>query len=204
MRKKIMTILAAVMFLTAVAAEVSAQEVLMNSAETINPGNLKLAIFPTVLFGKDGGDSIWGVATRVGYGISARFDIEAKVSFFKGIKYFGVDVEYWLIKGGNLNVSVALGGHMTDWQGEVYDSSGIDAALLASTRPVRNLEIYGGLKLAFDSYKNSDNNFTRAYFVPGIEYRISDDLDFLAEVGIALNEHSTSYASVGLALYLLR
>jgi hypothetical protein len=40
--------------------------------------------------------------------------------------------------------------------------------------------------------------------VPGLEYRISDDLDFLAEFGIALNENSRSYASVGLSLYLLR
>ena len=30
------------------------------------------------------------------------------------------------------------------------DSTGIDTALLASTRPVRNLEIYGGLMLSFD------------------------------------------------------
>jgi len=42
------------------------------------------------------------------------------------------------------------------------------------------------------------------HLVPGIEYRLSDDLDFLAEFGIALNDDSRSYASVGLALYLMR
>ena len=130
-------------------------------------------------------------------------DIEAKAAIFKGIKYFGADVEYWFIKGRNFNVSVALGGHMTD-AGVGADSSGIDTALLASTRPARNLELYGGFKLAFDSFKNSDHNFTLAHLVPGIEYRISDDLDFLAEVGIALNDNSRSYVSVGLALYVLR
>ena len=56
--------------------------------------------------------------------------------------------------------------------------------------------------LAFESVKNSDVNFTLAHIVPGIEYRISANLDFLAEVGIALNDNSRSYASVGLALYL--
>ena len=58
--------------------------------------------------------------------------------------------------------------------------------------------------LSFDSVKNSDVNSTLVHVVPGIEYRISDDVDFLAEVGIALNDDSRSYASVGLAFYLLR
>jgi len=152
MRKKIMIILVAAMFLAA-AVQLSAQQVLMNSAETINKGNLKLAVFPTVLFGKNGGDSVWGVAGRFGYGLTSNLDIEAKAAFFKGLKYFGVDIEYWLLKGENFNVSAALGGHMTDYKG-AGDSSGIDAALLASTKPVKNLEIYGGIMLSFDSLKN--------------------------------------------------
>jgi len=202
MRKKIMIILVAAMFLAA-AVQLSAQQVLMNSAETINKGNLKLAVFPTVLFAKNGGDSVWGVAGRFGYGLTSNLDIEAKAAFFKGLKYFGVDIEYWLLKGENFNVSAALGGHMTDYKG-AGDSSGIDAALLASTKPVKNLEIYGGIMLSFDSLKNSDFNYTLMHLVPGIEYRLSDDLDFLAEFGIALNDDSRSYASVGLALYLMR
>jgi hypothetical protein len=203
MHKTIVVILAAVMFLAVAAAEVSAQDVLMNSAETINQGNIKLGLFPTVLFGKNGSDSIWGVAGRAGYGLLPRFDIEAKGAIFKDLKYFGVEAEYWLVQGRNANVSVALGAHLTDGQGGA-DSSGIDTSLLFSTTPAKNLELYGGLKLAFDSLKNSDHNVTLAHLVPGIEYRISDDLDFLAEVGIALNGDSRSYASVGLSLYLLR
>jgi len=203
MRKTIMVILAAAMFLVTAAAEVSAQDVLMNSAETINQGNFKLALFPTVLFGKNGGDSLWGVAGRVGYGLLPRFDIEAKGAIFKSLKYLGVDAEYWLVHGRNANVSVALGAHLTDLQ-VGSDSSGIDTALLFSTSPVKNLELYGGFKLGFDSLKNPDHNVTLAHLVPGLEYRISDDLDFLAEFGIALNDTSRSYASVGLSLYLLR
>ncbi len=203
MLKKFVIIFITAMFLAAAAVEVSAQQVLMNSAETINQGNIKLAVFPTVLFGKNGGDSVWGVAGRFGYGLTPRFDIEAKAGIFKGLKYFGADIEYWLVKWENFNASVAIGGHITDYNVGA-NSSGFDAALMASTLPARNLEIYGGLMLAFDSVKNSDNNYTLAHFVPGIEYRISEDLDFLAEVGIALNNNSRSYASVGLALYLLR
>jgi hypothetical protein len=203
MLKTIVVILAATVFLVAAAAEVSAQDVIMNSAETINQGNFKLALFPTVLFGKNGADSVWGVAGRVGYGLTPRFDIEAKAGIFKGLNYFGVEVEYWLIKGQNVNGSVALGAHLTDSR-EGADSSGVDTALLFSTRPAERLELYGGLKFAFDSVKNSDQHFTRAHLVPGLEYRISANLDFLAEFGFGLNDNSRNYASVGLALYLLR
>jgi len=203
MLKTIVVILAATVFLVTAAVEVSAQDVLMNSAETINQGNFKLALFPTVLFGKNGGDSVWGVAGRAGYGFTPRFDIEAKAATFKGLSYFGVEAEYWLVQGRNANFSVALGAHLTDWRTkEEEDSSGIDTSLLFSTSPAKRLELYGGLKLAFDSVKNSDQNFTRAHLVPGLEYRIATDLDFLAEVGIGLNDNSRSYASVGLALYI--
>jgi len=92
---------------------------------------------------------------------------------------------------------------MTDDKGP-GDSASIDAALLASTKAGRNLEVYGGLMLSFDKVKNTDYNYPLVHFVPGIEYRISDDIDFLAEFGIALNDDSRSYASVGLAFYLLR
>ena len=173
----------------------------MNSAETINEGNFKLAIFPLVLLGKNGGDPIWGVAGRVGYGLTARFDIEDKGALLKDLRYFGADAEYWLVQGKNVNVSVALGAHLTDSQGGA-DSSGIDASLLFSTSPAKLLELYAGLKLAFDSFKDSDESFTLAHLVPGLEYRLSQDLDFLAEFGLALNDHSRSYISLGLALYL--
>jgi hypothetical protein len=201
MLKKIVMILAVPAFFIAAAAQVSAQDVLMNSAETINQGNFKLALFPTVLLGKNDGDSVWGVAGRVGYGLTPRFDIEAKAATFKDLKYFGVEAEYWLVQGGNANVSVALGAHMIDARSGA-DSSGIDTSLLFSTSPADRLELYGGLKLAFDKFKNSDLNITRAHLVPGLEYRLSADLDLLAEFGIALNDDSRSYASVGLALYI--
>ena len=202
MFKKFVIILVAVTFLAA-AAQVSAQAVLMNSAETINKGNLKLALFPTVLFGKNGGDSVWGLAGRFGYGLTHSLDIEAKAAFFKGLKYFGADIEYWFLKSGDFNGSAALGAHMTDYDGG-GDTTGIDTSLLFSHKPVEKLEVYGGLMLAFDKVKNTDIKYTQIHLVPGIEYRINDSLDFLAEVGIALNADSRSYASVGLALYLMR
>jgi hypothetical protein len=178
------------------------QGVLMNSAETIKKGNLKLALFPTLLFGRNGGDSIFGIGGRFGFGLTSSLDIEAKAGLFKGLNYYGVDLEYWFLKGGSINASVALGGHMTDADGG-GDSSGIDTALIISTRPAKQLEFYGGLKLAFDSLKDSNFNYTLIHLVPGIEYKINDELDFLAEIGLSLNDHGHTYASVGLAYYFL-
>jgi hypothetical protein len=201
MFKKIVILTAMGLFLAAAAVEVRAQDVVMNSAETINQGNFKLALFPTMLLGKNGGSSLSGVAGRIGYGLTPRFDIEAKAAAFNGLTYFGVEAEYWLVQGGNFNVSLAVGGHFTNRNGD-GDSSGIDTTFLVSTSPVERLEVYGGLKLAFDKFKNSDNSYTMAHVVPGIEYRLSADLDFLAEFGIALNDNARSYVSVGLALYI--
>lgn len=203
MIKKIMLIFAVAMFFAITATGISAQDVLMNSAETIKEGNLKVAVFPTILFGKDGSDSVFGVAGRVGFGITDRIDIEAKAGIFEGIKYYGVDVEYWFVHQRKLNVSAALGLHTTNVD-LGWDSSGIDATILFSTAPAHRLELYGGLKFAFDKLKDSDLSQTKILLVPGFEYRMSADLDFLAEVGIALNDSSRSYASIGLALYLLR
>ena len=133
MQKKIMTILA-VSILFFAATEVSAQDVVMNSAETINQGNLKLGVYPTVLFGKNGGDSRWGVAGRFGYGFTPSFDIEAKAAFFKDLTYLGFDAEYWFVKGRDLYASGIVGWHMTNVAVD-GDSSGFDLALLVGTRP---------------------------------------------------------------------
>lgn len=185
----------------AMAGAARAQDVIMNSAETINEGNFKLALFPTALLGENGADDEWGIAGRFGYGLSSHFDLEGKVAFFDGLKFFGADAELWLVQGRTANASVSLGFHKSDYEFG-RDSSGIDTALVMSTRAHRNLEVYGALKLAFESVKDSDESYTLAHVVPGIEYRLGKDLDLLAEVGIGVNDNSSNYVSVGLAFYL--
>ncbi len=202
MLKKIIVGLSAVLFLASAAA-VSAQDVLMNSAETINKGNVKLGFFPTVLFGKNGEDTLFGAAGRVGIGLTTRFDIEVKGAIFQGLKYLGADAELWFLHGPNFNGSAALGVHMTNRQGG-DDSRGVDTALLLSTRPVERLELYGGFKFAYDWVNGSDRTLAMMHLVPGLEFRISRSLDFLAEFGFALNGNARHYASLGLALYFFR
>jgi hypothetical protein len=187
------------------AGSAQAQNVLMNSAETINKGNFKIAAFPTLLFGEDNefgeSDDEFGVAGRFGYGFTDNFDIEGKVAFFDGLKLYGIDAEFWFVKNSPLDVSVSLGAHKTDL--DIVDSSAIDTALLASGNVSDNLELYGGLNVSFESLDDiPDSDFTRVYLVPGLEYKIHDDLDLVAEFGIGLNDDSPNYVSAGLAFYI--
>ena len=183
------------------AGSAQAQNVLMNSAETINKGNFKIAAFPTLLFGEDDADDEFGIAGRFGYGFTDRFDIEGKVAFFENLQLYGLDAEYWLLKNRGLDMSISLGAHITDLP-EV-NSSAIDTALVASGHVTDNLELYGGLNASFESLDDvPDSDFTRVYVVPGREYKIHDDLDLVAEFGIGLNDDSPNYVSAGLAFYI--
>ena len=183
------------------AGSAQAQNVLMNSAETINKGNFKIAAFPTLLFGEDDADDEFGIAGRFGYGFTDRFDIEGKVAFFENLQLYGLDAEYWLLKNRGLDMSISLGAHITDLP-EV-NSSAIDTALVASGHVTDNLELYGGLNASFESLDDvPDSDFTRVYIVPGLEYKIHDDLDLVAEFGIGLNDDSPNYVSAGLAFYI--
>ncbi len=203
MLKKIVIIFTFMFLLFGAALGIFGQGVLMNSAETIQKGNFKLALFPTLLLSKNGGESLFGVAGRAGYGLTSSFDIEVKGAIFEGLTYMGFDLEYWFIKGPSVNASLAVGAHLTNVDFGA-DSSGIDLAVMIGTRPAQRLEIYGGLMFAFDSFKNMNYNHTLIHVVPGIEYKLSNTLDFLAEYGLALNDKSRSYLSAGFAYYFLR
>jgi hypothetical protein len=184
------------------APSAQAQNILMNSAETINKGNFKIGVFPTVLLGEDGADSNWGAFGRVGYGFTPRFDVEAKLALFDDLKIYGLDAEYWVVRESPVDVSVSLGLHKANADFGA-DSTAIDTALLVSDHVTPRLELYGGLSVSFESLDDvPDSDFTRAYVVPGLEYKVSDQLDLVAEVGVGLNDDSPNYVSFGLALYL--
>jgi hypothetical protein len=187
--------LAAVFPVTAAAQDFG----VMNSAETINKGNFKMLANPIMVFGKDGADSEIGLGIAGGYGFTDRFDIEAKVAVFDGIKFFGADAEYWLVKGQGIDMSVIGGFHVGRSEG--VDTTAFDATFVGSKLIGENLEFYGALDLSRKSISDFDFNYTTLHLVPGIEYKINPKVDFVAEFGLALNDDSSHYASVGFALY---
>jgi hypothetical protein len=173
----------------------------MESAETINQGNFKLSVNPMFVF-PDEADNEIGVGLRFGYGFTPRFDMEAKAAFYDGLYFFGGDFEYWLLKDQPWDVSAGAGIHFAG--GDAFaDSTGIDLTLLASRPIARRLEFYGALDIAFEAVDDDEgDDFTTVHLVPGIEYAISDDLDFVAEAGFSLNDDGSHYLSVGLSYYI--
>jgi hypothetical protein len=187
----------------ALPASAQAQNFLMNSAETINKGNFKLCGFPTALLGEDGADNEWGLASRLGYGFTPSFDVEAKLAAFDGFKMYGADAEWWAVKG-KTDVSLSAGGHRSDFDGG-GGSTSLDTAVVVSRSVAKSLEAYVGGSLSFESIDaggDVDEDFKRFYIVPGVEYKLGEDLDLLAEIGIGVNDDSPNYLSFGLAYYL--
>ena len=183
-------------------APAHAQNFLMNSAETINRGNFKIAAFPTILFAEGDGENETGLATRLGYGFTDRFDVEAKLAFFDGLKMYGADAEYWLVRG-RTDVSLSGGLHLSDFEGEGPDSTALDLAAIASRNVGDAFELYLGGSLSFESIDDvDDSSFRRFYVVPGVEYRLAKDVDLLAEFGLGLTDESPNYFSFGAAFYI--
>ena len=78
--------------------------------------------------------------------------------------------------------------------------NGIDLTFLASGHATPRLDIYGGLDLAFEGI-GVPGEFKTVHMVPGLEYKVNDMIDLLAEAGVALNDSSRHYISGGIAFY---
>jgi len=172
---------------------------IMESAETINQGNFKIRANPMILVGRNGGDSDTGVAALAGYGFTPRFDLEGGVAFYDGVTFFGANAEYWLVKHAPLDFSIAGGLHRRTGD-RTSDYNGVDLTFLGSGHATPHLEIYGGLDLAFEGL-GVPGEYKTAHVVPGIEYKLNDMIDLLAEGGVALNDNSRHYISGGVAIY---
>lgn len=88
-----------------------------------------------------------------------------------------------------------------------FDTMGFEITPQLSGHVTENLELCGALDVSFESIQDpppqlEDDSFTRLHLVPGIEYRVSDSVDLLGEVGIALNDDSNTYVSAGIAFYI--
>jgi hypothetical protein len=173
---------------------------ILESAETINRGNFKLRVSPLVVFGKDAEDNEGGLVATLGYGFTRNFDVEGGVAFFDGVTFYGANAEVWVARDTPIDVSIAGGFHRRTGD-RTADFTGLDLTFLASGRVAPRLELYGGLDFAFEGI-GDEFDFKTVHLVPGIEYRITDDLDFVAEVGLALNDHARHYLAGGLAFYL--
>jgi hypothetical protein len=176
----------------------------MGSAETINPGNFKLMANPIVVFQDGAADNEFGVSLLAGYGFTDRVDAEFRVAFYDNVSFLGGDVEYWLLKNGGLDLSAAGGFHI-GWGDQVPNSKALDLTFVASGHIRPRLELFGAIDVArnwLDIDDRFDNDYTTVHLVPGVEYALSNNLDFVAEIGIGLNDNSSNYVSGGIAFYI--
>jgi hypothetical protein len=182
----------------------------LQSAETMDRGTFKIMVAPIAVFGKNGADGEFGVAARGGYGFTDRFDAEAKLGFFENGTFYGADGEFWLVKGpqkdAGLDFSLAGGVHGMSGSNGRFDTMGFEVTPLLSGHVSKSLELCGALDVSFETIKDVpswvDDTFTRVHLVPGIEYRLSDSADLVAEVGLGLNDDSFSYAGAGVTFYI--
>jgi|GEM_PF-712913 len=183
---------------------------ILQSAETMNRGTYKLMVAPIMIFGKDGADNMTGFTARAGYAFTERFDLEAKLGFFDQGTVVGVDGEYWIFRGKDYNshidFSLTGGFHWMSRSDNRSDMMGFELTPQLSGHVTKKLELCVALDASFESIRDVppgvDNSFTRLHLVPGIEYRLSDTIDFVAEFGIAINDNASNYAGAGLALYI--
>ena len=186
------------------ATSASAQDFgVLESAETINPGNFKLGAFPMFVL-PDEGDSQFVLPIAIGYGVANSFDLEGRAAFSDDVTFLGGDGEYWFLKNRPLDFSARAGFHFGFVDGDVGDTLGLDLAVIGSAPIASRLELLGALDLAFNSMDVGEtrDGFTTVHLVPGIEVGITPDLDFLAEFGIGVTDSSSHYLGFGLAFYL--
>jgi hypothetical protein len=172
----------------------------MESAETINQGNFKLRVNPLLTFGKGGADDDVSVAAMLGYGFTRNFDVEGGLALGDGVRIFGATAEFNLAKDRVMNFSLIPGFHVRRGDRTVH-TTGFDLTALASRHATPKLDIYGALDMAFERIADSDGDFKTFHLVPGLEYKIHQDLEALVEFGIALNDEARHYLSGGLAIY---
>jgi hypothetical protein len=195
------SILIIVAILALVPSMARAQEFgVVESAETIDRGTFKLRVNPMFVFGKNGADDDAGVAAHLGYGFTDRFDAEVGLALYDGMRFVGVDGEYWLVQDPGLDFSVIGGLHFATGD-RIADQRSFDLTFLGSRSVGERTEFYTGLDFGFKKLSDVDFSYTTIHLVPGIEYRIQENLDFVGEFGIGLNDDSWHYLSAGLAFY---
>lgn len=173
----------------------------MESAETIQRGNVKLVGYPMIVRGENGAGNELGLVLRGGYGVTDRFDAELGAAFWDSGNYLEANAELWLLRAvpgtSGINFSVCGGVHLL--RGDGADGTGLDLSGLLSTRITPRAELLGALDYTQTFYDNVDGDFSTLHLVPGVEYGVSRNLDFLAEFGVALNDRAPNYFAVGLA-----
>lgn len=187
------------------AGPVAAQDFgLLQSAETIEQGNLKLAGGFVNARGEDGADDDTAFTVRGGYGFTDRIDGEIKYSSFDEVDALGVDFEYWAVRNAPLDLSLGA-GYTSLSADNGSDASSLDLTAILTGQATPALELGVGVDVGFveldDVPPGADDSFESVHLVPMLEFALSDVVDLVGEYGVALNDESNDYLAGAIAFY---
>jgi hypothetical protein len=184
---------------------------MMETAEPITPGEFKLSGAP-VLIDRDRARNDAGFVAGLGYGLAPDVDLEAQVASYEDGTWFGGDAEWTAWRAQRMALSLGGGLHAADLDGG-GSALGADGTLILSYKPLERLALSAALDAAVDDVNHrgtgvpagarfaSDGRYERYYAVPAVGYRLTRNLELLAEVGIGLNRDAEDYLSGGMSWY---
>lgn len=183
----------------------------METADAVYPGQFKFMAFPIGVRQPARREQESGLAMGVGYGLLDRVDLEVQGAVYDNISYFGSDVEYTWLEGHPWEASLSGGAHYA--RSDFGDPWGLDLTQIVTyALPVHApLRLNAALDLGYEEagprYARAldvDQRYWTAYVTPGLQYRFSQNLDMIGEVGVGMNAASSDYVAVGLSYYFAR
>lgn len=184
----------------------------METADVIEPGDFKFIAFPLAVNNGPRREQDSGVTVGLGYGLSRRVDVELQVGTYDDFTFYGGDLEYTYRPGRPLELSVGGGAHYA--RTDFGDPWGLDFTHIASYTLERfpSWRLNGGLDFGYEvtdaqfaaAIGADDQRHWTAYAVPGVQFRASDNVDIVGEVGVGLNGESDDYLAAGVSYYFGR
>jgi hypothetical protein len=181
----------------------------METADVVEPGDFKFIAFPLTVRDGPRREHDAGVNVGLGYGLGRNLDVEGQIGVYDDITFFGADLEWTYRADRPLELSIGGGAHAAD--SDFGNPWGLDVTHIASyTLPaIPRMRLIGAIDAA---YERADSEFAAAvganyahywvaYAVPAVQYRITELVDVIAEVGVGLNSDSNDYIAAGISYY---
>jgi hypothetical protein len=184
----------------------------METADVVRSGDFKFIAFPLAVRDGPRREHDSGVNVGLGYGLGANVDAEFQVGVYDDFTFFGADLEWSYRNGQPLELSIGGGAHKVD--SDFGFPWGVDVTHIVSYTPASapNLRLIGSLDAAFEytdaayaaAIGAEHEEYWVTYAVPGVQYRFTQDVDLIGEVGVGLNDDSYDYVAAGISFYFGR
>ena len=184
----------------------------METADVVEPGDFKFIAFPLAVRDGPRREHDTGINVGLGYGLGGNLDAEAQIGVYDDVTFFGADLEYTYRAGRPLELSIGGGGHAVD--SDFGNPWGLDLTHILSytPAPAPALRLIGAVDLAYElgdadhasAIGARGEEYWIAYAVPGLQYRFTDQVDVVGEIGVGLNGDSDDYAAAGISYYFGR